>query len=195
MLTRYVRNQFTDPAPGVATAVRLQAKQRSTAAVQGRTTAAATGGGEPTSRRVVRKAFYSDEEDESDEETVQIPTSASYEPAKPELGSVFTGGEADSEGDLDPDHRLVLKSSLPLLKSRNSGVVLAVCTLHYYCGTQSAATTHLIGKALVRVLRNRREVQFVLLTAISTMARERPDMFRPFLSDFFVKSTDPTFNR
>lgn len=192
-MTRYIRNQFTDPAPGVATAVRWQAKQRSAAAVQGRATAA--GASHTTSRRVVRKAFYSDEEDESDEETVEIPDTTVMTTTKAELGSVFTGGDADSEGDLDPDHRLVLKSSLPLLKSRNSGVVLAVCTLHYYCGTQSAATTHLIGKALVRVLRNHREVQFVLLMSINTMARERPDMFRPFLSDFFVKSTDPTFNR
>ena len=75
---------------------------------------------------------------------------------KPELGSVFTGGDADNEGDLDPDHRLALRSSLPLLKSRNSGVVLGVCALHYYCGAQGLATTQQVGKALVRILRNRR---------------------------------------
>ena len=80
-------------------------------------------------RRVVKKAFYSDEEDESDEEVMDVM-------AAPEAGSVFTGGEQDTEGDLDPDHRLALKSSLPLLKSRNSGVVLAVVSLHFYCGTQ-----------------------------------------------------------
>ena len=34
VLTRYIRNQFTDPAPGVAAAARLQAKQRSTSAVK-----------------------------------------------------------------------------------------------------------------------------------------------------------------
>jgi hypothetical protein len=27
-------------------------------------------------------------------------------------------------GNIDPDHRLILRSSQPLLKSRNSGVVL-----------------------------------------------------------------------
>jgi AP-3 complex subunit beta len=182
VLTRYVRNQFTDPAPGLATAVKLQAKQRSTAAVQART----------TTRRVVRKAFYSDEEDRSSEEE---EGGANEAVTRPELGSVFTGPTVDTEGDLDPDHRLVLQSSLPLLKSRNSGVVLAVCTLHHYCGTQSATTTQLLAKAMVRVLRNRREMQYVVLSSINTMARERPDMFRPFLSDFFVKSTDPLFNR
>lgn len=45
--------------------------------------------------------------------------------------------EDDEDGDLDEDHRLLLQSSLPLLKSRNSAVVLAVCSLHYYCGVAS----------------------------------------------------------
>ena len=177
-----MRNQFSDPAPGVAAAVRLRAKQRSTSAVRGRNT---------VRRRVVKKAFYSDEEDESDEEEVEVETRA-------EEGSVFTGGSIlETEGDLDPDHRLVMKSSLPLLKSRNSGVVLAVCALHYYCGVQTSAvsSSSLIGKALVRILRTQREIQYVVLTCISTMAQERPNMFRPFLQDFFVKGTDPVFNR
>ena len=113
-----------------------------------------------------------------------------------ETGSVFTsGGTLETEGDLDPDHRLVLRSSLPLLKSRNSGVVLAVCALHYYCGSQNSATSSQIGKSLVRILRNMREIQYVVLTCISTMAQERPAMFRPYLQDFFVKGTDPIFNR
>jgi AP-3 complex subunit beta len=181
VMTRYLRNQFTDPAPGVAAAVRLQAKQRSTSAVKGRLSST-------IKRRVVKKAFYSDEEDESDEEDVEVGN-------KPEIGSIFTGAEGDSEGDLDPDHRLALRSSLPLLKSRNSGVVLGVCALHYYCGSQSSSTTQQVAKALVRILRNRREIQFVVLTSISTMAQQRPAMFRPFLSDFLISSTDPVFNR
>ena len=184
VLTRYLRNQFTDPAPGVAAAARLQAKQRSTAAVKGHI-------GSTVKRRVVKKAFYSDEEDESDEEDVQVGNASD----RPELGSVFTGADAETEGDLDPDHRLALRSSLPLLKSRNSGVVLGVCALHYYCGPQGLATTQQIGKALVRILRNRREIQFVVLTCINTMAQQRPAMFRPFISDFLVKATDPVFNR
>ena len=112
----------------------------------------------------------------------------------------------------------MLKSSLPLLKSRNTGVVLAVCALHHYCGSQSSFTTTQIGKALIRILRNRhysshnsssshlkidyfvgansrREVQYVVLNSINMMARERPLMFRPFLSEFFIKSSDPLFNR
>eukprot|EP01041_Mallomonas_annulata_P006874 gene6874-13937_t len=181
VMTRYVRNQFTDPAPGVAAAVRLRAKRRSTSAVKGRNT---------VKRRVVRKAFYSDEEDESEEEEVVVEVET-----RAEQGSVFGGGLAETEGDLDPDHRLILRSSQPLLKSRNSGVVLAVCTLHYYCGAQTGTVSTQIGKALVRILRNPREIQYVVLTCISAMAQERPTMFRPFLQDFFIKGTDPVFNR
>ena len=43
----------------------------------------------------------------------------------------------DEDDDLADDHKLLLQSSLPLLKSRNSAVVLAVCSLHYYCGIAS----------------------------------------------------------
>ena len=64
-MTRYVRNQFTDPAPGLAAVSRLQATQRSAAAVKGRAS-------QFIKRRVVKKAFYSDEEDYSEEETIEI---------------------------------------------------------------------------------------------------------------------------
>jgi len=38
---------------------------------------------------------------------------------------------ADEDNELYEDHRLLLRSSLPLLKSRNARVVLAFCSLHY----------------------------------------------------------------
>jgi hypothetical protein len=56
VMARYVRNQFTDPAPGVTAAVRLQAKQRSQSAIKGKVI------GNTVKRKIVRKAFYSDEE-------------------------------------------------------------------------------------------------------------------------------------
>lgn len=45
--------------------------------------------------------------------------------------------EDDEDSDLHEDHKLLLQSSLPLLRSRNSAVVLSVCSLHYYCGVAS----------------------------------------------------------
>ena len=191
VLTRYCRNQFADPAPGVADACRLRAKQRSASAVKGHITNTIT-------RKVIKKAFYSDEEDEEAEEEVVVKNddSSSYFSstggANPNPKGISDAAEGDS---LDPDHRLLLRSSLPLLKSRNSGVVLGVCQLHYYCGQMLDATSQQIGKALVRILRNRREIQYVVLTCINTIAQENPALFRPFLSDFFIKSTDPVFNK
>ena len=102
---------------------------------------------------------------------------------------------SDIESELDADHRLILKSSLPLLKSRNSGVVLGVCALHYYCGTRALSVFQQIGKALVRILRGHREVQFVVLKTIKLIAADHADIFVPYFSDFFVKPTDPLFNK
>lgn len=199
VLIRYSRNQFTDPAPGATAAARLQSKHRSASAIKGKL-------GTTVKRRIVKKAFYSDEEDELDEEDVDVD----IEPinihsalnddennGNSKLNTLFSNNVKDNdiEGDLDVDHRLVLRSAFPLLKSRNSGVVLGVCSLHYYCGSQGDRHNQQVGKALVRILRNHREIQYVVLTSIQTMARERPIIFRPFLSEFFVKSSDPVFNK
>ena len=55
------------------------------------------------------------------------------------LGTATTMAMADDDedSDLDEDHKLLLQSSQPLLKSRNSAVVLAACSLHYHCGVAS----------------------------------------------------------
>lgn len=153
-------------------------------------------------KRKAKRGFYSDDDgSDSDGKAQSSPflLGAGKREALPAIGSVFRsdalasgigGGE-----ELDEDHRLLLRSSIPLLKSRNSAVVLAVATLHYYCGTYSVATSTLIGKSLVRIMRSQREIQFVVLSVIASMAASRPDMFRPFLQDFFVRATDPAYAR
>lgn len=74
--------------------------------------------------------------------------------------------------DLDVDHELLLKSCIPLLQSRNSGVVLAVTKLYYYLAPVSEAEK--IAKPLVRLLRTHREQCYVVLSNIATMALKRP---------------------
>eukprot|EP00577_Skeletonema_sp_RCC1716_P004670 CAMPEP_0113410610 /NCGR_PEP_ID=MMETSP0013_2-20120614/21790_1 /TAXON_ID=2843 ORGANISM="Skeletonema costatum, Strain 1716" /NCGR_SAMPLE_ID=MMETSP0013_2 /ASSEMBLY_ACC=CAM_ASM_000158 /LENGTH=1161 /DNA_ID=CAMNT_0000296841 /DNA_START=434 /DNA_END=3917 /DNA_ORIENTATION=- /assembly_acc=CAM_ASM_000158 len=101
----------------------------------------------------------------------------------------------DEDTDLDEDHKLLLQSSLPLLRSRNSAVVLTVCSLHYYCGVASIKTRAALGKALVRIHRDRREIQYIVLVSIRTLVQECPSAFTPFLNDFFVKGMDPSFTR
>lgn len=44
-----------------------------------------------------------------------------------------------------------------------------------------------MGKALVRIHRDRREIQYVVLVSIRTLVKECPSAFTPFLNDFFVK--------
>ena len=121
----------------------------------------------------------------------------------PELDRNMTGfggvkdatGAVDEDEALDEDHRLLLRSSLPLLKSRNSGVVLGVCSLHYYCGVASIKIRSALGKSLVRIYHDRREIQFVVLNSIRALVWKCPSAFLPFLNDFFVKAMDPSFTR
>jgi AP-3 complex subunit beta len=80
--------------------------------------------------------------------------------------------DIDQVVDLDVDHELLLKSCVPLLQSRNSGVVLAVAKLFYYLSPASEAEK--IAKPLVRLLRSHREQSYVVLSNIATMALKRP---------------------
>lgn len=74
--------------------------------------------------------------------------------------------------ELDVDHELLLKSCIPLLQSRNSGVVLAVSKLFYYLSPASEAEK--IAKPLVRILRSHREQSYVVLSNIATISLKRP---------------------
>jgi AP-3 complex subunit beta len=157
-------------------------------------------------RRVVKKGFYSDEEDESTEEEVypgsggtalQVAAAARQHAllsTSQTDKSIVKDNDLEDES-LDEDHRLLLRSTLPLLKSRNSAVVLAVCSLHYYCGVASIRVRSSLGKALVRIHRDRREIQYAVLTSIKALVKECPSAFTPFLQDFYVKGMDPSFTR
>jgi AP-3 complex subunit beta len=174
-------------------------------------------------RRVITKGFYSDEEDGSTEEEVYVlpgqgessavpslssamrqrnilgtPTSMVQGAPNTAFGSINGTNHNDDDADmkhLDPDHQLLLTSAMPLLKSRNAGVVLSVCSLLYYCGISSIRVRSAMGKALVRIHRGRREIQYVVLTSIRVLVRDCPSAFAPFLPDFFVKALDPPFTR
>ncbi|EFA74723.1 beta adaptin [Heterostelium album PN500] len=126
-----------------------------------------------------KTSFYSDEEDDdSNENQLQSPKSKLYD-------------SMDAE-EIDIDHRLLLKSCLPLLQSRSNAVVMAVSSLYYYIAPVIEAQK--VGKSLVRLLRSSPEVQYITLTNISTMVTMRPNMFEPYLSEFFIHSTDPEYS-
>nr|DBA23498.1 TPA: hypothetical protein GDO54_014409 [Pyxicephalus adspersus] len=91
---------------------------------------------------------------------------------------------------MDPDHRLLLRNTKPLLQSRNAAVVMAVAQLYWHLAPKTE--TSLIAKSLVRLLRSHREVQYIVLQNIATMSIQRKGLFDPFLKSFYIRSTDPT---
>jgi AP-3 complex subunit beta len=119
-------------------------------------------------------------------------------------GDEFSDDDDDDDGDsgadgfydqmeMDSDHRHLLNCAAPLLQSRNAAVVMAVSSLYYYLAPTMEAQK--VGKPLARIARKGRELQYLVLTNIASLAMERPEMFSPHLSDFFVRSSDPSFSR
>ncbi|XP_074533373.1 AP-3 complex subunit beta-2 isoform X2 [Halichoeres trimaculatus] len=124
------------------------------------------------------KTFYgSDEDEDEDEEEKEKKAEAqALAKRKPYV--------------MDPDHRLLLRNTKPLLQSRNAAVVMAVAQLYFHLAPK--VEVGVIAKALVRLLRSHSEVQFVVLQNVATMTIKRRGMFEPYLKSFYIRSTDPT---
>ncbi|NWR60804.1 AP3B2 protein, partial [Bucorvus abyssinicus] len=120
------------------------------------------------------KAFYGSEEEDAKD--------AKAEPASLAKRKPYV---------MDPDHRLLLRNTKPLLQSRNAAVVMAVAQLYFHLAPK--AEVGVIAKALVRLLRSHRSVvQYVVLQNVATMSIKRRGMFEPYLKSFYIRSTDPT---
>uniref|UniRef100_A0A667ZH51 Adaptor related protein complex 3 subunit beta 2 n=1 Tax=Myripristis murdjan TaxID=586833 RepID=A0A667ZH51_9TELE len=91
---------------------------------------------------------------------------------------------------MDPDHRLLLRNTKPLLQSRNAAVVMAVAQLYFHLAPK--AEVGVIAKALVRLLRSHRSVLFLKRTVIQIHIQYTFGMFEPYLKSFYIRSTDPT---
>uniref|UniRef100_A0AAQ4NRV6 Clathrin/coatomer adaptor adaptin-like N-terminal domain-containing protein n=1 Tax=Gasterosteus aculeatus aculeatus TaxID=481459 RepID=A0AAQ4NRV6_GASAC len=72
---------------------------------------------------------------------------------------------------MDPDHRLLLRNTKPLLQSRNTAVVMSVAQLYWHLAPRHEV--NLVTKSLVRLLRSHREVQYIVLQNIATMSIQR----------------------
>ncbi|XP_057185166.1 AP-3 complex subunit beta-2 isoform X2 [Triplophysa rosa] len=119
------------------------------------------------------KAFYASDEEEDEEKKVEASALAKRKPYV-----------------MDPDHRLLLRNTKPLLQSRNAAVVMAVAQLYFHLAPK--AEVGVIAKALVRLMRSHSEVQYVVLQNVATMTIKRRGMFEPYLKSFYIRSTDPT---
>ncbi|KAL4613426.1 AP-3 complex subunit beta-2-like isoform X1 [Arapaima gigas] len=120
------------------------------------------------------KAFYGSDEEEGKEDKAEA--AALVVKRKPYV--------------MDPDHRLLLRNTKPLLQSRNAAVVMAVAQLYFHLAPK--AEVGVIAKALVRLMRSHSEVQYVVLQNVATMTIKRRGMFEPYLKSFYIRSTDPT---
>ncbi|XP_073918079.1 AP-3 complex subunit beta-2 isoform X1 [Castor canadensis] len=122
------------------------------------------------------KAFYGSEEDDAKAPGSEAEAAAALPARKPYI--------------MDPDHRLLLRNTKPLLQSRSAAVVMAVAQLYFHLAPK--AEVGVIAKALVRLLRSHSEVQYVVLQNVATMSIKRRGMFEPYLKSFYIRSTDPT---
>ena len=94
---------------------------------------------------------------------------------------------------MDPDHRLLLRSTKPLLQSRNASVVMATAQLYWHLAPKPEV--QLVAKSLVRLLRSHNEVQAIVLNSIASMtikSQGGAKMFQPYLRQFFVRGSDPS---
>uniref|UniRef100_A0A3Q3DUV0 AP-3 complex subunit beta n=1 Tax=Hippocampus comes TaxID=109280 RepID=A0A3Q3DUV0_HIPCM len=118
------------------------------------------------------KTFYgsdgNDDDDEDEEDKEKKAEAAALAKRKPYV--------------MDPDHRLLLRNTKPLLQSRNAAVVMAVAQLYFHLAPK--AEVGVIAKALVRLLRSHSEVQYVVLQNVATMTIKRRGMFEPYLKTF-----------
>ncbi|KAK4872253.1 hypothetical protein RN001_016377 [Aquatica leii] len=114
----------------------------------------------------------------------------SDEPEKAFYDSGSDSSEKNTTASLDPDHRLLLRSTRPLFQSRNAAVVMGVAQLYHHCASKSEGP--ILAKALVRLLRSYTEVQSIVLDNIASISCQNKATFQPYLKSFFIRTSDPT---
>ncbi|XP_048449794.1 AP-3 complex subunit beta-1 [Rhincodon typus] len=67
---------------------------------------------------------------------------------------------------MDPDHRLLLRNTRPLLQSRNAAVVMGVAQLYWHLAPKSEV--NIVAKSLVRLLRSHRKLNVLLPSLLMT---------------------------
>lgn len=139
MLTRYARTQFLSPtqnvsAPGPQRGRRVAGRRHLLPHLSPQQ--------ESLLEENPEKAFYGSEEDEAKAPGSEEAATAALPTRKPYV--------------MDPDHRLLLRNTKPLLQSRSAAVVMAVAQLYFHLAPK--AEVGVIAKALVRLLRSHRSV-------------------------------------
>uniref|UniRef100_A0A8C6KQI6 Adaptor related protein complex 3 subunit beta 1 n=1 Tax=Nothobranchius furzeri TaxID=105023 RepID=A0A8C6KQI6_NOTFU len=89
---------------------------------------------------------------------------------------------------MDPDHRLLLRNTKPLLQSRNTAVVMAVAQLYWHLAPKHEVS--IVTKSLVRLLRSHRYIVVAFKHCYNLLSKQ--GMFEPYMKSFYVRSTDST---
>lgn len=169
MLTRYARTQFIDP--------NIDENGDCIDDVSG-----GGGSGDPN------RPFYDDtSSSDSDDVDDDVDNDNDTKGAKK---AVRQSPRKATNYTVDPDHRLLLRQTKPLLQSRNASVVMIVVQLYHHVAPRNEV--NLVAKALIRLLRSHKEVQSVVLTSIASMSTQRKSIFETYLKSFFVRTSDPT---
>ncbi|KAI9595930.1 adaptin N terminal region-domain-containing protein [Syncephalis fuscata] len=96
---------------------------------------------------------------------------------------------SESNTQLDPDHKLLLEATAPLLYHRNSAVIITAISLFFYIGTQDDIAK--ISQPLGRLLHGSREIQYTVLMNIKPIIEKRPEVFADSVKSFYLRVTDP----
>ncbi|KAI9142688.1 adaptin N terminal region-domain-containing protein [Paraphysoderma sedebokerense] len=103
-----------------------------------------------------------------------------------------TENESWRNEQVDKDLLLLLKYTEPLLNSQNPSVVLTVTSLQYHLAPPSY---HTFPPALIKLLNNSIEIQYIVLENINTICEVYPHYFASYLYRFYIHTTDPIFIR
>nr|CDS32913.1 AP 3 complex subunit beta 2 [Hymenolepis microstoma] len=172
MLTRYARTQFPDPKTCMASSTHFSSKDDTTIS------------GSNKSNKVQKFTKLDEcgkmsetEEDKDDEDN-----------SLKEINAVNGISNLEHAEMLRSDYRLLITSCRLLLLSHNAAVVLAVAQLFYHCASKEEMPA--VVRALMRILRTSREIEYVVLSNVASMSLIHPALFEPYIRMFFVFSSD-----
>ncbi|KAL3691864.1 hypothetical protein R1sor_005515 [Riccia sorocarpa] len=99
-----------------------------------------------------------------------------------------THKEAEESEEVSKDIEVLLQNTVPLLRSRNSAVVMASTRVHWLLSRKENVKK--IVQPLIFLLRSSPETQYVVLANLSTFVRMAPSLFEAHYEDFFITSAD-----
>ena len=96
--------------------------------------------------------------------------------------------DEDAAEPMQDDHILLIRCARLILQSSNPGVVMAAASLMYHAAPESEWIG--VARSMMLAIRMSPHAAPTILAAISKWAQDRPEMFKPFIRFFLVRSSD-----